>query len=198
MSNNQTQKFIFLFGCVLWSLWLIRNDCACFWDTVVFSPNSGVFVLSLTCRDGIFWAKRRYNSGSTWWYKVLGNSGKPVTLETSSLTKFLRCVFQGQSIRDFQESWICEVSESRTGDFRESWICEASESRACDFRESWTCEASESRTCGSLESRISEVMNFRRRETQECVGGLVGRSWIGKYTNHWEAKSKLPSQKVRV
>jgi hypothetical protein len=35
---------------------------------------------------------------------VLGNSGKPVTLETSSLTKFLRCVFQGQSIRDFQES----------------------------------------------------------------------------------------------
>jgi hypothetical protein len=27
---------------------------------------------------------------------VLGNSGKPVTLETSSLTKFLRYVFQGR------------------------------------------------------------------------------------------------------
>jgi hypothetical protein len=35
---------------------------------------------------------------------VLGNSGKPVTLETSSLTKFLRYVFQEQGIHDFQES----------------------------------------------------------------------------------------------
>jgi hypothetical protein len=34
--------------------------------------------------------------------RVLGNSGKPVTLKTSSLTKFLRYVFQGQSICDFQ------------------------------------------------------------------------------------------------
>jgi hypothetical protein len=39
ISNNQTQKLIFLFGCVLWSLWLIRNDFV-FWDSVVLSPNS--------------------------------------------------------------------------------------------------------------------------------------------------------------
>jgi hypothetical protein len=94
---------------------------------------------------------------------LLGDSGKPVTLETSSLTKFLRCVFQVQRIRDFQESWTCEVSESRTCDFWESWICGASESRTGDFQESWTCGASESRTCRSLESRTGGVMKFRRQ-----------------------------------
>jgi membrane peptidoglycan carboxypeptidase len=52
----------------------------------------------------------------------LGNSEKPITLETSSLTKFLRYVFQGQDIYDFQESWTCEALESRTCDFRESWL----------------------------------------------------------------------------
>jgi hypothetical protein len=40
---------------------------------------------------------------------LLGNSGKLVTLETSSLTKFLRYVFQGQNIYDFQESRTCEA-----------------------------------------------------------------------------------------
>jgi hypothetical protein len=40
--NNQTQKFIFLFGCVLWSLWLTRNDCV-FRDIVICSPNSRIY-----------------------------------------------------------------------------------------------------------------------------------------------------------
>jgi hypothetical protein len=38
---------------------------------------------------------------------VLGNSGKLVTLETSSLMKFLRYVFQGQGPYDFQKSRTC-------------------------------------------------------------------------------------------
>jgi hypothetical protein len=84
---------------------------------------------------------------------VLGNSGKPVTFETSSLMKFFRYVFQGQGTYDFQESRTCEDSESRTCDFRESRTCEDSESRTCDFRESRTCEDSESRTGGFRESR---------------------------------------------
>jgi hypothetical protein len=33
------------------------------------------------------------------WSSVLGNSGKPVTLETSSLTKFLRYVFRVANMR---------------------------------------------------------------------------------------------------
>jgi hypothetical protein len=35
--------------------------------------------------------------------KVVGNSGKPVTLETLSLTKFSKHVFQEQGIHDFRE-----------------------------------------------------------------------------------------------
>jgi hypothetical protein len=42
MSNKQTQYHIFLFGCCLWSLWLIRNDFV-FIDFVVCSPNTGIY-----------------------------------------------------------------------------------------------------------------------------------------------------------
>jgi hypothetical protein len=36
---------------------------------------------------------------------VLGNSGKPVTLETLSLTKFSKHVFQGEGNSRFSEAW---------------------------------------------------------------------------------------------
>jgi hypothetical protein len=51
---------------------------------------------------------------------VLGNSGKPVTLETLSLTKLLRYVFQEQGIHDFRESGTCDALDSRTCEFRGS------------------------------------------------------------------------------
>jgi hypothetical protein len=51
---------------------------------------------------------------------VLGNSGKPVTLGTLSLTKFLRYVFQEQDIHNFRESGTCEASGSQTCEFRGS------------------------------------------------------------------------------
>jgi hypothetical protein len=51
---------------------------------------------------------------------VLGNSGKPVTLETLSLTKFLRHVFQGQESHDFRKPGTCEASNSRMCAVRES------------------------------------------------------------------------------
>jgi hypothetical protein len=49
---------------------------------------------------------------------VLGNSGKPVTLEMLSLTKFLRHVFQEQETHDFRKPGTCEASDSR---IREVW-----------------------------------------------------------------------------
>jgi hypothetical protein len=52
--------------------------------------------------------------------RLLGNSGKPVTLETLSLTKFLRHVFQGQEIHDFRKPGTCEASNSRICEVRES------------------------------------------------------------------------------
>jgi hypothetical protein len=41
-SNKQIQNFIFLFGCVAWSLWLIRNAFI-FQDVMVASPNAGLY-----------------------------------------------------------------------------------------------------------------------------------------------------------
>jgi hypothetical protein len=51
---------------------------------------------------------------------LLGNSGKPVTLETSSLTKFSKYVFQEQGIRDSRKPGTCEVTNSRMCRIRES------------------------------------------------------------------------------
>jgi hypothetical protein len=53
-------------------------------------------------------------------YEVLGNSGKPVTLETLSLTEFSKYVFQEQRIRDSRKPGTCEVSNSRMCRVRES------------------------------------------------------------------------------
>jgi hypothetical protein len=75
---------------------------------------------------------------------VLGNSGKPVALETLSMTKFLRCVFQEQGIHDF----------------RKPGTCEASDSRICEVRGSRFEEDMESRVRGSSESRTGGGANF--------------------------------------
>jgi hypothetical protein len=44
---------------------------------------------------------------------LLGNSGKSVTLETLSLTKFSKYVFQEQGIRESRKCGTYEVSNSR-------------------------------------------------------------------------------------
>jgi hypothetical protein len=50
----------------------------------------------------------------------VGNSVKPVTLETLSLTKFSKHVFQEQGIHDFWKPGTCEASNSRMCKVRES------------------------------------------------------------------------------
>jgi hypothetical protein len=52
--------------------------------------------------------------------KLLGNSGKPVTLEMLSLTKFSKHVFQEQGIHDFRKPGACEALNSRMCKVRES------------------------------------------------------------------------------
>jgi hypothetical protein len=59
---------------------------------------------------------------------LLGNSGKPATLETSSLTEFSKYVFQEQGICDSRESGTYEVSNSRMCGVRESGFGEEAES----------------------------------------------------------------------
>jgi hypothetical protein len=93
-------------------------------------------------------------------WSLLGNSGKPVTLETLSLTKFSKHVFQEQGIRD---SW-------------KPGTCEASNSRMCRVWESWFGEEVESRTCGSPESQTVDGPNFGERPIRESVEDPVRES----------------------
>jgi hypothetical protein len=139
---------------------------------------------------------------------LLGNSGKPVTLETLSLTKFSKHVFQEQGIHDFQKPGACEASNSQ--------MCEVRGSRFGEDIGSRTCKSSVSRTVGDS--------NFGGRPVRESVEGWVRGSRArtranqrrneGKFGNplktqfgsfmrrysrtRREAKSKLLSQKVRV
>jgi hypothetical protein len=98
---------------------------------------------------------------------VLGNSGKPVTLETLSFTKFLRHVFQGQETHDFWKPGTCEASDSRMREIRASWFGEEIESR----------------TCGSPESRAGDGANFGRWPIRESVGDPVRESRAETCTN---------------
>jgi hypothetical protein len=99
-------------------------------------------------------SNRCTNDDQTWVPAgLLGNSGKPVILETLSLTNFLRHVFQGQG----------------THDFRKPGTCEASNSRMCEVRESWFGEVMGSRTCGSPESRAGDGANVGRWPIWESV-----------------------------
>jgi hypothetical protein len=146
-------------------------------------------------------------SRSLWW-TLLGNSGKPVTLETLSLTKFLRHVFQEKETHDFRKPGTCEASDSRMREVRESWCGEEMGSRTCGCPEPRAGDGTnfggqpirESVGDPIRESRAKTCMNLRRSESRF---GNLSRSWFGSYMwrhsrTDGEAKSKLLSQKVRV
>jgi hypothetical protein len=104
---------------------------------------------------------------------VLGNSGKPVTLKTSGLTKFSKYVFQEQGIRDYRKPGTCEVTNSRM----------------CRIRESWFGEKAELRTCGSSESQL-----LMARASEDCRFGnlmktLFGTQARGHARTCWEARA---------
>jgi hypothetical protein len=106
---------------------------------------------------------------------VLGNSGKPVTLVTSSLTKFLRHVFQGQE----------------THDFRKPATCEAPNSRMCEVRESSFGGVIGSQTCEGPEPQAGCGANFRGRPVRESVEDPVRESRAKTFTNRRRSKVKV-------
>jgi hypothetical protein len=103
---------------------------------------------------------------------MLGNSGKPVTLETLGLTKFSRHVFQEQGIRDSRKSGTCEVSNSQV----------------CRVRESWFGEEVESRTCGSPESQLSMARTSENGRFGNLLKTLFGSQARGRARTSWEAR----------
>jgi hypothetical protein len=106
---------------------------------------------------------------------VLGNSGKHVTLETLSLTKFLRHIFQGQE----------------THDFRKPGTCEAPNSRMYEVRESWFGGVMESRTCEGPGPQAGGGANFGGRTIQESVEDSVREFRVKTFTNQGRSKVKV-------
>jgi hypothetical protein len=104
---------------------------------------------------------------------LLGNSGKPVTLETLTLTKFSKHVFQEQGIRDSRKPGTCEVSNSRM----------------CRVRESWFGEEVESRTCGSSESQLSMARTLESDQFGNLLKTLIGSQALGHAWTSWEARA---------
>jgi hypothetical protein len=91
-------------------------------------------------------------------YALLGNSGKPVTLETSSLTKFLRYVFQGRKHAVFRNLGPAKPQGREHAIFgnlgpakpqgREHAIfgnLEPAKTRSCEHAGAWNVESAKSR-----------------------------------------------------
>jgi hypothetical protein len=104
---------------------------------------------------------------------VLGNSGKPVTLETLSLTKFSKHVFQEQGIRDSRKPGACEVTNSRM----------------CRIRGSGFGEEAESRTCGSPKSQLLVVRTSENCRFGNLMKTLFGTQARGHARTCWEARA---------
>jgi hypothetical protein len=73
---------------------------------------------------------------------VLGNSGKPVTLETSSLTKFLRYVFQGREHAIFRDLGPAKPHGREHAIFGN---LEPVKSRSREHAKAWNLESAKSR-----------------------------------------------------
>jgi hypothetical protein len=104
---------------------------------------------------------------------VLGNSGKPVTLETLSLMKFSKYVFQEQGICESRKSGACGVSKSRM----------------CRVRGSWLGEEAESWTRGSQEPQLLMVRTSEICRFGNLMETLFGTQAQGHALTCWEARA---------
>jgi hypothetical protein len=132
---------------------------------------------------------------------LLGNSEKPVTLETLSFTKFLRHVFQGRETHNFRKPGTCEASDSRMREIQASWFGEEMEPRTCRSPESRAGDGAnfgrwpirESVGDPVRESRAKTCANLRRSESRsrESVEGLVRELHVKTLTNQRISKVKV-------
>jgi hypothetical protein len=135
-----------------------------------------------------------------WVPRSVGEFRKTRHPRNVEFNEVLEICFQGQGACDFQESWTCEASESRTRDFQESWACEVSESRTCDPRESQTGEVT---NFGGRKIRESARSLFRKsrtgnsrtsgKQSQSCHPKKSGFGvWTsGRLVNMWDEKTFL-------
>jgi hypothetical protein len=204
-------------ACALWvkykvlSLWLLRNNIiilaslTAFWTRAIRSARNQALSFSLVIQ---------------FYGDLLGNSGKPVTLETSSFTKFVKWVF-----RNFEPAkiWNLEPAKLRSRELAKIWNLEPAKLGSREPVKIWSLGPAKlgshepvkiwslgptklmrSRTCEDPESWIGETMKSGVCGIRESAEVRVWKSWrmkiswMGRLANLQEAKSKTLPQKVRV
>jgi hypothetical protein len=130
---------------------------------------------------------------------LLGNSGKPIALETSRLMKFVMQVFRD---KELTKIWSMEFMKSRSHECAASWTPELSKSqsreraiaRSLEPARPWSCEFVKTQSREPAKPRTSGIC-----EIWEYIGERVlesrclKTSWTRTLTNQQEAKSKLSS-----
>jgi hypothetical protein len=139
---------------------------------------------------------------------VLGNSGKPATLETSSLTKFTKWVFR---VVDSEKIWSLEPAKPlkpRTCEDLESWIREALEianlwsygilnPRSPEVANLWRFGVLNPRSpevanlwrSGILNPRSTEVANLWRHRVMNLWNYEIGNLWNSGI--YWSSSSEV-------
>jgi hypothetical protein len=150
---------------------------------------------------------------------MLGNSGKPVTLETSRFRKFVKWVFRN---KELAKIWNLEPAKLRSRERAKIWNLEPAKprSRECakirnlepamlrsrERAKIWNLEPAkpQSRELAKAQSHEPATMKSGVCEVRESAGRQVRKSWrtkiswTGRFTNQEEAKSKTSSPKVQV
>jgi hypothetical protein len=133
---------------------------------------------------------------------VLGNLGKPVTLETLRLTKFLRHVFRNRELTIFRglgpaKPRIRECTKFRDRDSGKTWSREHAEAQNLKLAMARTNEEAKADsgicrgpTSGVAREDIHEPTK-KRRPIRESVGDPVRESRVKTFTNWRRSKVKV-------
>jgi hypothetical protein len=123
---------------------------------------------------------------------VLGNSGKPVTLGTLSLTKFLRCVFRNREFTIFgslepAKLQIREYVKFAGHDSKKTWVANARKPGISNRRRRELRRAADSGICRGLRSRVMHgdihEPEEKQRLIRESVRDPVRESRVKIFTN---------------
>jgi hypothetical protein len=104
---------------------------------------------------------------------VLGNLGKPVTLETSRLMKFVKYVFRS---KELAKIWNLELSKSRSRERAMVWNLEPTKSRGCERAIVWNLEPAKPRSREFVKTQSHEPVEPETLgicEIREYDGGRV-------------------------
>jgi hypothetical protein len=149
-------------------------------------------------------------------WTVVGNSGKPVTLETSGIMKFVKWVFRNLKpakprSRELAKIWNLEPAKLRSRELAKIWNLESAKLRSRELAKIWSLEPAK---LGSREPvkiwSLKPAKLLRSRTCEDVRGHEIGSlrnsgiRWTPRFGSHgiWKfpewgdsRTSKKPSQR---